>query len=366
MLWVTNTTLLLMFRSLPFKYIFMRVIVFGTLFSLSSRHWLGIWAGLEINLIGFLPVLVYQKRILERESAVKYFVIQALGSRFLMFGRLINFDLSLSWENVMATPLFSVRNLFLLGAGLMLKIGVFPFHFWFPSVMVGLGWFSCFILATWQKVAPIFLIIALTRSMSRVLLIFTICILGAGSRIVGGLGGLNQTQIRALIAYSSIGHIGWILFGLCSRERAVKIYFFIYVRISFCIFISLWALDATNIKILGSLSNRESLGAFSFLFILLSLGGLPPLLGFISKWIIILTSVATPSRGILLLLILGSLIRLFYYLRLFFSEILSLKRDTFSTKYILKVGNHFYINTIILVNVLGGLVFLFVLPTSFV
>ena len=57
-----------MFATLPFKYLFILVIIFGTFFSLSSRHWLGAWAGLEINLIGFLPILVYQKSILERES----------------------------------------------------------------------------------------------------------------------------------------------------------------------------------------------------------------------------------------------------------------------------------------------------------
>lgn len=345
-----------MYRSLPFKYIFISVVIFGTALSVSSTHWLRVWAGLEINLIGFLPVLVYQKRILERESAVKYFVIQALGSRFLMFGRLISFNLRLSWESLTIRT-SRLRCLLILLIGLILKIGVFPFHFWFPGVIRGLRWFSCLLLGTWQKVAPIFLILALTRSLSRILLVFLICVLAAGSRLVGGAGGLNQTQIRSLIAYSSIGHIGWVLFGLRSRENRIKLYFSIYVIISICLFFSLWMLDAFSIKILGSLSNRAHLGAIRLLIILLSLGGLPPLLGFISKWAVISTTTVTRTAGLLLALILGSLIRLFYYLSLFFSEVLVLKSGTFSFKYLLRGVNHNYINAIVLGNVLGGLVF---------
>ena len=85
-----------MFSRLPFGYIFLSVIGVGTLLSVSSVHWLRIWAGLEVNLIGFLPLLVYQKRVSERESAVKYFVVQALGSSLLILGRLAIFRMSFS------------------------------------------------------------------------------------------------------------------------------------------------------------------------------------------------------------------------------------------------------------------------------
>lgn len=354
-----------MFASLPFKYIFILVVGFGTFFSLSSRHWLGIWAGLEINLIGFLPILVYQKRMLERESAVKYFVVQALGSRFLIFGRLLTFRLSLSWEIIIDNLRSALIRSTLLSTGLILKIGVFPFHFWFPRVIAGLGWFSCLLLSTWQKFAPIFLIITLVTSTTTALIIFLICIIGAGSRLAGGLGGLNQTQVRALLAYSSIGHIGWIIFGLCSRESSIKIYFRIYILISVCLFISLWILDSGSLKLLGSLSKSSWTGTFRFLFILLSLGGLPPLLGFISKWIIMSSSITISSWGFLFLLVLGSLISLFYYLRLFFSEILSLKGERLRPTYRLRNLGNMYINVIVLVNSLGGLILLFSLPARF-
>jgi len=338
---------------------------FGTMFSLSSRHWLGVWAGLEINLIGFLPILVYQKSMLERESAVKYFIIQALGSSLLIFGRLMGYRLSLSWESLVG-EFFQLTGTPLLSFGLLLKRGIFPFHFWLPRVMAGLSWLPCLLLATWQKMAPILLILSLVQVTHAPILIFILCFLGARSRIVGGFGGLNQTQVRALLAYSSIGHIGWVLFGICSSETSVKVYFSIYVLISVCLFSSLWILDSKILKRLRSIRSKKWRGAFSFSLILLSLGGLPPLLGFVSKWVVITSGTLTSSWGFLLALILGSLISLFYYLRLFFSELLTTKRETLSFQKSVNLTGGLYINVIILINLLGGSLFFFILPQSFI
>ena len=91
------------------------------------------------------------------------------------------------------------------------------------------------------------------KSLSLIALV--VSLLGAGSRLAGGFGGLNQTQVRALLAYSSIGHIGWIIFGLSSRESTIKVYFVIYIFISVCIFMSLWASDSRNLKNLGALGS---------------------------------------------------------------------------------------------------------------
>ncbi len=196
-----------MFSGLPFGYVFLLVIRIGTFLSISSIHWLRIWAGLEINLIGFLPMLVYQKRISERESGVKYFIVQALGSRFLVLGSLMAFNSSFTWDYYFE---FSFRTLgfMVLAAGLCVKLGLFPFHYWLPSVMAGLPWLSCLLLATWQKIAPLFLLLCLLELNKVYRITFIFCIIRAGRSLVGGFGGINQTQVRALLAYSSIGHLG--------------------------------------------------------------------------------------------------------------------------------------------------------------
>nr|YP_010998253.1 NADH dehydrogenase subunit 2 [Hua aristarchorum]WPM86410.1 NADH dehydrogenase subunit 2 [Hua aristarchorum] len=354
-----------MFSKLPFMFLFFMVMFFGTMFSLSSCHWLGVWAGLEINLIGFLPILVHQKSMLESESGVKYFIVQALGSSFLVFGSLFSYSLTFSWESPMLNfTTLSIGGL-VLSLGLLLKMGVFPFHFWFPSVMAGLSWLSCLFLATWQKVAPVFLTLVILDAKLLYMFFLLLCFLSAGSSLVGGLGGMNQTQIRALLAYSSIGHMGWILYASCFSESGVKIYFGIYVLISTCVFLSLWNLDSGNMKSLASLGKNSSKSIFSLMIMLLSLGGLPPLLGFISKWTVISNSMAVSPWGVLFFLIMGSLMSLFYYLSLFFSEFLVLKLNFINSFNTGKWELSGYSGLILLINLTGGIFFILALLTNF-
>nr|YP_010983440.1 NADH dehydrogenase subunit 2 [Canarium labiatum]WOK41607.1 NADH dehydrogenase subunit 2 [Canarium labiatum] len=341
-----------MFSSLPFSYMFVFTMMVGTLFSVSSSHWLGIWAGLEINLIGFLPLLVYQKSMAESESAVKYFVVQALGSSLLMFGSLSSYSLSFSWDVSMLSN-YHILTIFALSCGLCMKMGLFPFHFWLPSVMAGLPWISCLLLATWQKFAPIFLMSSLLDVNLSYWVILIISLMCAGSSLMGGVGGMNQTQIRALLAYSSIGHLGWIVFSVLYGDWTMKVYLGIYVFISICIFISLWYMDLSSMKSLVKFNQKKVL-EMGIMIMLMSLGGLPPLLGFISKWLVVSASMTSALWGVLFFLILGSLFSLFYYLSLFFSMFLS---ETSKSLLVFKKNIKLMslINTIIMINISGGI-----------
>nr|YP_010400281.1 NADH dehydrogenase subunit 2 [Tenguella musiva]UQS75980.1 NADH dehydrogenase subunit 2 [Tenguella musiva] len=310
-----------MFSTLPFGYMFLTVMGMGTLLSLSSIHWLSIWAGLEINLIGFLPMLVYKKSTLESESAVKYFVIQALGSSLLIFGSLIMFNMSFTWDVSVESSGLEVMGLLIVVSGLCLKLGLFPFHYWLPSVMAGLPWATCMLLATWQKLAPLFLLLCLLELNNSYLLVTMISVISAGSSLIGGIGGMNQTQVRALLAYSSIGHLGWMAFALIHSEWSMKFYLSVYILVSLCMFFSLWKSDLVNMKNIYNLNESKSM-QMNVMLLLLSLGGLPPLLGFISKWVVVMIGASSPLFMILFLLILGSLMSLFYYLSLFFSLVL--------------------------------------------
>nr|YP_010241765.1 NADH dehydrogenase subunit 2 [Tridentarius dentatus]QTI82453.1 NADH dehydrogenase subunit 2 [Tridentarius dentatus] len=340
-----------MFSNLPFSYMFVFTMMVGTLFSVSSSHWLGIWAGLEINLIGFLPLLVYQKSMAESESAVKYFVVQALGSSLLMFGSLSSYSLSFSWDINMVSNYY-ILTIFTLSCGLCMKMGLFPFHFWLPSVMAGLPWISCLLLATWQKFAPIFLMSSLLDVNLSYWIILIISFMCAGSSLMGGVGGMNQTQIRALLAYSSIGHLGWIVFSVLYGDWTMKIYLAIYVFISICIFISLWYMDLSSMKSLVKFNQKKVL-EMGIMIMLMSLGGLPPLLGFVSKWLVVSASMSSALWGILFFLILGSLFSLFYYLSLFFSMFLS---ESSKSLMVFKknIKLMVLINGIIVVNIAGG------------
>ena len=355
MFWVVRPILFLMFSRLPFTFLFLFVAVFGTMFSLSSSHWLGVWAGLEINLIGFLPVLLYQKRTSERESAVKYFIVQALGSGLLIFGSLLTCSTSFTWD---PSLLPSSGAVVIVLTGLLTKIGIFPFHFWLPRVMAGLPWLSCIILATWQKVAPLFLTSALISVTDLCTLVLSLCLLAAGSSLVGGFGGINQTQIRSILAYSSIGHLGWIVFAACHSSWAMKTYFLIYLLVSFTIFLRVWALNTPNSKTLTSLAAQPKSSTLSVIVMLLSLAGLPPLLGFISKWVVLLVSANRGLYPLLGLLVVGSVIRLFYYLSLYFSIFLG-RQKSLSLLVSRKNRLSYTVSAGLVLNVLAGLCIIF-------
>nr|AXF46457.1 NADH dehydrogenase subunit 2 [Penion lineatus] len=333
---------------------FLSVMGAGTLLSVSSIHWLSIWAGLEINLIGFLPMLVYQKSVSESQSAVKYFIIQALGSSFLIFGSLMVFNMSFTWDMWTKAHNPSILGFMVLVGGLCIKLGLFPFHYWLPGVMAGLSWISCLLLATWQKFGPLFLILCLLELNQSYMMAFIFCIISTGSALVGGLGGMNQTQVRALLAYSSIGHLGWMTFATLHSEWTMKMYLGIYVLISISLFMSLWYSDSGNMKNINNLKGSGSM-QLTIMLLLLSLGGLPPLLGFISKWLVIVVGSSGPWMPVIFLLILGSLMSLFYYLSLFFSMFLSsLKKYGLS-----KLGSdNSIVITINTLNAVGGVLIL--------
>nr|WIM50829.1 NADH dehydrogenase subunit 2 [Conus ventricosus] len=343
-----------MFSSLPFGLMFLFVMGFGTMLSLSSVHWLGIWAGLEMNLIGFLPMLIYQKKISESESAVKYFIVQALGSSLLIFGSLLGFSTSFSWD-VMSDGMGGILGLCVLVSGLSVKLGVFPFHYWVPSVMAGLSWVSCMLLATWQKLAPLFLLLSLCQLSEVKELLVLFCMMSGGSALVGGMGGLNQTQVRALLAYSSIGHLGWMIFAMLHSEWCMKLYLFIYLGIITSLFVSLWLKDFSAMKDVSSLKHFK-VYHLVIMLLLLSLSGLPPLLGFVSKWLVVLVSSSSPFSFIIFLLILGSLMSLFYYLSLFFSFFLNFFKNNNSELDV--VVSKSVVVIISMLNVVGGMLIL--------
>ena len=314
-----------MFHFLPYGFAFLWLVGFGTVFSMSARHWLGAWAGLEINLIGFVPILLYRGMSVERESTIKYLVIQALGSRLLLFGSLGVFGESQGWGFRDLGQVSLRISCLVIFFGLMMKIGVFPFHFWLPRVMSGLSWFGCIVLATWQKLAPIFLMGCLLEGDEKSGLVLVAVGLRCLSALAGGLGGLNQTQFRSLLAYSSIVHLGWLLYCLTCHQGALKLYLFVYIFTSVMIFRLLLGVEINTFSSVKKLSSEKLIASIVITVILLSLAGMPPLLGFASKWVAINCGIYLGSSLLRVgVLIVGSLIRLFYYLRLCYLFVFSL------------------------------------------
>nr|YP_010518007.1 NADH dehydrogenase subunit 2 [Cocculina enigmadonta]UXN84359.1 NADH dehydrogenase subunit 2 [Cocculina enigmadonta] len=307
-------------KFLPYSMCFSILLIFGTFYSLSSIHWLPMWIGMEINLIAFIPLILTRGSTIETESAIKYFIFQALGSAIFIMGSALAYGSQFSWD----ISHFFITNhaQILILTGLLIKMGGFPTHFWLPSVASGISWPANFILFIWQKIAPMFIMYSLLSHHISPTMIYFILMMSASSAMVGAIGVINQTQIRALLAYSSISHLGWMIFSCTLTKMSLKIYFLSYILISSSIIIISWWLEFTMIKSTSFLVSKIHIMTQPMIMLFfLSLGGIPPLLGFIPKWLVMTLSAMTLTNlMILLILIISSLISLFYYLSLIMSS----------------------------------------------
>ncbi|CRL08755.1 ND2 [Clunio marinus] len=292
-----------------YKMLFLLFMMIGTMISISSISWISMWMGLEINLLSFIPLMMSSKNLFSSESSLKYFLIQALASSIFFFSILLIF-LMMNLKSLN----FSFINLIFL-ISILLKMGAAPFHFWLPSVMEGLKWMNNFLLMTWQKMAPL-MIISLNLNYNFIIFCIINCV------IFGSLGGLNQTSLRKLLAFSSINHLGWILSGMLFNEKIWMNYFYFYIFLNFSIILMFKIFNLYFINQVFLMKNLNLIMKL-FLFInLLSLGGLPPFLGFFPKWMIIELMMKNNSFFILLIIMFFSLITLYFYLRLSYSMFL--------------------------------------------
>nr|YP_004327750.1 NADH dehydrogenase subunit 2 [Unio pictorum]ADE18133.1 NADH dehydrogenase subunit 2 [Unio pictorum]ADE18146.1 NADH dehydrogenase subunit 2 [Unio pictorum]ADE18172.1 NADH dehydrogenase subunit 2 [Unio pictorum]WFF50435.1 NADH dehydrogenase subunit 2 [Unio pictorum]WFF50448.1 NADH dehydrogenase subunit 2 [Unio pictorum] len=287
----------------PNKLLFMFLMVSSTCMVASSSNWLMTWMGLEINMLGYIPLMFMKESSSESEAAVKYLVPQSLGSTIFIASAII----SSYFNNLQILMLIAM----------CLKLGVAPFHFWFPPVMASLQLTPAFILLTWQKIAPILAISSMNS-----LLIKAIMPIATISALWGGIGGLNQTDIRSLLTYSSIAHTGWMLVSINSNYIILIAYLTTYILINMSIYTFLSKEHTKSYKQL--FSSKEPEKVFILAITILSLGGLPPLMGFIMKLLVLMF---TEAKTIIISgLILGALVSLFYYLSLTFSTLLSFNK----------------------------------------
>nr|YP_010958738.1 NADH dehydrogenase subunit 2 [Baronia brevicornis]WNB35756.1 NADH dehydrogenase subunit 2 [Baronia brevicornis] len=327
------------------KMFFYFILLFSTLISISSNSWLGCWIGLEINLLSFIPLISNSKNLLSSEASLKYFLIQSISS--------INF-LFLIIFNMIFLKNFEMNNLFsiLLNSCLLMKMGSVPFHFWFPNIMEGLSWLNCFILMTWQKISPMILLSYYMNN--NFLIMITIF-----NTIIGALGGINQSSLRKLMSFSSINNLGWMLIAIMISENLWLFYLMMY---SILIMIMCYLFNMLNSFFINQLfiMNFHYLIKMSLLINFLSLGGLPPFLGFLPKWIIINFLMNNNLFIISFIFIMMSLIVLFFYIRIVYSSIMFNYLKLKWMKIFIKNNSLIFINMFSMLSLLGLIISTFI------
>nr|YP_008757728.1 NADH dehydrogenase subunit 2 [Cavariella salicicola]AGF93745.1 NADH dehydrogenase subunit 2 [Cavariella salicicola] len=277
------------------KMTFLTLMIYSTLMSISASNWLSMWMGLELNLFTIIPILNFKSSIYSIEATMKYFLIQAFASIILLIFLINKNFLFLNNTNIMII------------LPLLMKLSLMPFHLWLPSMMEGLNWISCLLMMTWQKISPLIMISYLNIDKNMIFLIILIS--------MNSIFGLNQNSLRKVLAMSSINNSTWMLIAILMNENLWINYFWIYSILNFLI---IKMLNNYNINYMNQMKffNLNFFFKLNMLMMILSIMGLPPMLGFLMKWMLIKTLIFNKMYFILMMLIILTILNLFFYIKM--------------------------------------------------
>lgn len=320
-----------------FEYpVLVALAVVGMMVMVSAGDLMALYMGLELQSLALYVVTALQRdNAKSTEAGLKYFVLGALSSGLLLYGASLvyGFAGTTLFSGILTTvsqgvPLGLLFGLVFMLSGLAFKISAAPFHMWTPDVYEGAPTPVTAFLATAPKVAAMALIARLvqdafggiTPQWSQVL-----AALSVASMFLGAVAAIGQNNIKRLMAYSSIAHMGFALMGLASGGamgvQAMLIYMVIYVTMNVGTFAFILSLEkngkpVTDIASLNQFSKREPLKALAMLILLFSLAGVPPMLGFFGKFYVLKAAVDADMAWLALAGAVASVIGAFYYLRI--------------------------------------------------
>nr|UXQ89305.1 NADH dehydrogenase subunit 2 [Tricholaema leucomelas]UXQ89336.1 NADH dehydrogenase subunit 2 [Tricholaema leucomelas] len=284
-------------------------LILGTTIAISSNHWALIWTGLEINTLAIIPMISKPHHPRAIEATIKYFLVQAIASAIILFSSTINALSTGQWD---ITQLTNNTSSILLTSAIAMKLGLVPFHFWFPEVLQGSTLTTALLLSTLMKLPPLTILTLTSNSLNPPLL----TAMAIASAALGGWMGLNQTQTRKIMAFSSISHFGWMTLIITSMPKLTLLTFYLYLLLTSSTFLTLNVSNSTKLStMMSSWAKNPPLNA-TLMLTLLSLAGLPPLTGFLPKWLIIQELTKQEMTSVALIMALLSLLNLFFYLRL--------------------------------------------------
>nr|ACN69368.1 NADH dehydrogenase subunit 2 [Henicorhina leucophrys]ACN69370.1 NADH dehydrogenase subunit 2 [Henicorhina leucophrys] len=303
------------------KLVFTTSLLLGTTITISSNHWVLAWTGLEINTLAVLPLISKSHHPRAIEAATKYFLVQAAASTLVLFSSMTNAWHTGQWDITQLTHPFSCL---VLTAALAMKLGLAPFHFWFPEVLQGSTLLTGLLLSTAMKFPPTTLLFMTSPSLNPTLLV-TMALL---STALGGWTGLNQTQTRKILAFSSISHLGWMTIIIHYSPKLALLNFYLYVLMTAAVFLPLNSMKALKLSTLMTSWTKTPALSTMLMLALLSLAGLPPLTGFLPKWLIIQELTKQEMALAATIISLLSLLSLFFYLRLAYCATITLPPHT--------------------------------------
>nr|CAL30089.1 NADH dehydrogenase subunit 2 [Xenoturbella bocki] len=297
-----------MMKKLSLMMIFLSVGInlFGLMLITLSNHYILMFVGLELMTFSFIT-MISPTSPRQVEAAVKYFIVQSTASIILL--------LSLIFPNTQ----ISLVLMMMLMMALSMKLAAAPFHSWFPEVVQGVKWKPAMIILTWQKLGALVMMSRLMTQDNKMVMIAVALI----SASLGAISGLNQVQTRKIMAYSSISHMGWTIMLLTINQPLALTYFIIYSLITASTMLTMEYHNSNHLSKMHLDSFLSPWTLAMMLSLILSLGGLPPLGGFLNKLLAFKEMMVYNMGMTAAILILSSLMSLFFYLRVSYSTTLT-------------------------------------------
>lgn len=310
----------------------------GMAMMVSSADLIALYMGLELQSLALYVLASFRRdSVRSTEAGLKYFVLGALSSGLLLFGASFVYGATVSTEFTQIAKVIAeggsnvglVIGLAFVLAGLAFKISAAPFHMWTPDVYEGAPTPVTAFFATAPKMAAAVLMVRVLYDGFGPTMVpewqQIVAFLAAASMLVGSIAAIGQTDIKRLMAYSSIGHMGFAMVGMAAGTeagaRSVLVYLAVYMLMNMGVFAYILTMRRngvamTKISDLAGLWQRDGFSALCLTVLMFSLAGIPPLAGFWAKWY---TFGAAVEAGLIWLLIIGTIaavISAFYYLRL--------------------------------------------------
>ena len=320
----------------------------GMMLMISSKNLMMMYLAIELQSLSLYVVASIKRNSLESaESGVKYFILGALSSGILLYGFSLvygftgqtNFDgIYISLSQLDKLPIGLVFGLVFILVGLAFKVSAVPFHMWTPDVYEGAPTSITAFFAIVPKLAAIALIFRFClEPFNNFYFEWTqvIFFLSLASMFLGAIAAIAQKSIKRLLAYSSIGHVGYVLIALVAASdqgiRSASIYMFIYLIMNISVFAILLSLKKSDkyvekINELSGLSKTNPAVSASLAIIMLSMAGIPPFIGFFGKFYVFIAAIESEQYILAILGVLASVISAFYYLRIikgmYFDEVI--------------------------------------------
>ena len=309
----------------------------GMMLMISANGMIALYLGLELQSLAiYVLAAINRDNVRSTEAGLKYFVLGALSSGMLLYGisLVYGYTGNVSFEAIASAlgqgerQLGLVFGLVFVLAGLAFKISAVPFHMWTPDVYEGAPTPITAFLAAAPKMAAMALIVRVTmgafepiaKDWQQIIVFISIA-----SMALGAFAAIGQTNIKRLMAYSSIGHMGYALVGLAANSeagvRGVVIYMLIYLVMTLGTFAFILAMRRNNenvekISDLAGLSSTNPAMATILTILMFSLAGIPPLAGFWGKWYVFLAAINANLYALAIIGVLASVVGAFYYLRI--------------------------------------------------